>query len=69
MEQNLTLVVNNTKMALGNVCNESNLPACILELLVKELYEELRTLSVQQLQQALTEDKTQQIPDGVTDIE
>lgn len=49
MEKPISIIINDTKTELRKVCAESKLPSCILECLVKDLYNEIHALSVQQL--------------------
>jgi len=51
MEKTFTMIMHETKIALATTCNESRLPACVLEPMVKELYEELHNIAQNQLQQ------------------
>ena len=45
MNKPISMVINETRISLANVLNTSNLPPCILEMIVKELYDEARQLS------------------------
>ena len=54
MNKPLTMIVKETKFNLAKVCNESNLPPVILDLIVQGLYSEIHTLSEKQ---ALEEEK------------
>lgn len=45
MNKPISMVINETRISLTNVLNTSNLPPCILEMIVKELYDEARQLS------------------------
>jgi hypothetical protein len=45
MNKPTSMVINETRISLANVLNTSNLPPCILEMIVKELYDEVRQLS------------------------
>lgn len=45
MNKPISIVINETRISLANVLNKSNLPPCILEMIVKELYDEARQLS------------------------
>ena len=42
MEKPISLILRDTKLELANICNNSNLPACLLEPILKELYLEVR---------------------------
>lgn len=54
MNKPLTMIVKETKFNLAKVCNESNLPPVILDLIVQGLYSEIHALSEKQ---ALEEEK------------
>lgn len=45
MNKPISMAINETRISLANVLNTSNLPPCILEMIVKELYDEARQLS------------------------
>lgn len=49
MNKPISMVINETKTNLLQICNESGLPACILELIVKDLYEDVNRVSENQL--------------------
>lgn len=51
MKKPLTLIIKDTGFQLIDVCNNSGLPACILETIIKDLYNEIHELSVKQLQE------------------
>lgn len=51
MNKPLSVNMNDTKMALANICNQSQLPMCILELIVRDIYEEIHLLAEQRLKQ------------------
>ena len=51
MDKPLSLMIKETKMKLVDVCNESKLPTCILELIVKDLFNEIHMLAEEQLKQ------------------
>ena len=48
MEKPISLILRDTKLELANICNNSNLPACLLEPILKELYLEVRDLKNRQ---------------------
>lgn len=48
MEKPISLILRDTKLELANVCNNSKLPACFLEPILKELYLEVRDLKNRQ---------------------
>jgi len=45
------MVINETKQRIAQVCNESKLPPCVLELIVKDVYNEINFLASRQLQE------------------
>lgn len=49
MNKPISMVVNETRISLLKICNESGLPACILELIVKDLYNDVNHVSENQL--------------------
>ena len=51
MEKPISMIINETKMNLARICNESQLPTYILEPILKDLFEEARMLNEKQLQQ------------------
>lgn len=51
MNKPISMVINETRLSLANVLNTSNLPSCILEMIVKDLYDEARHISSVQLKQ------------------
>lgn len=51
MEKPISMIINETKMNLAKVCNDSQLPVYILEPMLKDLFEEARMLNEKQLQQ------------------
>lgn len=51
MNKPISMTINETRISLANVLNTSNLPPCILEMIVKELYDEARHISSVQLKQ------------------
>ena len=57
----ISMVINETRISLTDICNQSGLPAGILELIVKDLYEEIKYVSNMQLKQDTeTYNKTQE---------
>lgn len=61
MNKPISMVINETRISLANVLNQSNLPPCILEMIVKDLYDEARQLSDMQLKKDTeTYNKTQE---------
>lgn len=51
MNKPISMVINETRISLLNICKESNLPACILEPILKDLHEEVKRVSAIQLKQ------------------
>ena len=51
MEKPISMILNETKIDLADVCNQSGLPSYMLEPILKELYLEAKELSKQQLKQ------------------
>ena len=49
MNKPISMVINETRISLLKICNESGLPACILELIVKDLYNDVNHVSENQL--------------------
>ena len=47
----ISMVINETRILLTDICNKSGLPACILEPIIKDLYDEVRHVAVVQLKQ------------------
>lgn len=44
----ISMVINETRISLLKICNESGLPACVLELIVKDLYNDVNRVSENQ---------------------
>ena len=68
MEKPISMMINDTKIGIANICNQSGLPSYILEPILKELYLEVKELSRQQLKQdeatykaSLEQDKQEQL--------
>ena len=55
MNKTITILTKETNKALVDICNNSGLPMCVLELLIKNLYNEISQLSQQQYNQELLE--------------
>ena len=51
MNKPISIVINETRLSLTKICNESGLPVCVLEPIVKDLYEEIKYVSNIQLKQ------------------
>lgn len=51
MNKPISMAINETRILLTNICNESGLPVCVLEPIVKDLYEEIKYVSSMQLKQ------------------
>lgn len=49
MNKPLTIVINETKNNLVNVCNESGLPPVILDLIMQGIYSEIHSIADRQL--------------------
>ena len=48
MNKPISMVVNETRISLLKICNESGLHACVLELIVKDLYTDVNRVSENQ---------------------
>lgn len=48
MNKPLSMVIKETKMKLANICNESGLPASILDLIVQGIYSEIHSIAEKQ---------------------
>lgn len=51
MNKPISMVINETRISLADICNKSGLPTCVLEPIVKDLYEEIKYISSMQLKQ------------------
>ena len=51
MEKPISMILNETKLGLADICNQSGLPSYMLEPILKELYLEAKELAKQQLKQ------------------
>ena len=51
MNKPISMVINETRISLTDICNKSGLPACVLEPIVRDLYEEIKYVSSMQLKQ------------------
>lgn len=51
MNKPISMVINETRISLTNICNQSGLPACVLELIIRDLYKEVQHVSTVQLKQ------------------
>lgn len=51
MDKPISIAINETRVLLTKICNESGLPACILEPIIKDIYEEIKYVSAMQLKQ------------------
>lgn len=49
MNKPISMAINETRISLLKICNESGLPACVLELIVKDLYNDVNRVSENQL--------------------
>lgn len=48
MNKPLTMIIKETRTKLANVCNESGLPAAILDLIVQGVYSEIHLVAERQ---------------------
>lgn len=60
MEKTVDLVIEETKMNIAQVINASNLPMCIVTMILKDLYTDCKSLSSEQLIQHQMEYKKAQ---------
>ena len=60
MEKTVDLVIEETKMNIAQVINTSNLPMCIVTMILKDLYTDCKSLSSEQLIQHQMEYKKAQ---------
>ena len=51
MKKPISMIINETKLGLADICNQSGLPTYMLEPILKELYLEAKELAKQQLKQ------------------
>ena len=49
MNKPISIAINEIRISLTDICNKSGLPACVLEPIVKDLYEEIKYVSSIQL--------------------
>jgi hypothetical protein len=49
--KSIAMTINETRLSLIDVCNKSGLPACILEMMLDDLYAEVKHLAQIQLKQ------------------
>lgn len=47
----ISMAINETRISLLKICNESQLPSCVLELIIKDLYNDVNRVSEVQLKQ------------------
>ena len=50
MDKPISLTIEETKQSFIDVINNANLPACILELIVKNIYDDVKEFCMQQYQ-------------------
>lgn len=50
MRKPISLILRDTKLELAKICNDSQLPVCLLEPILKELYMEVKGLAKQQIE-------------------
>ena len=60
MEKTVDLVIEETKMNIVQIINASNLPMCIVTMILKDLYTDCKSLSSEQLIQHQMEYKKAQ---------
>lgn len=53
MEKSISIIINETNDKLKQVCNSSGLPPCILEILVKNLLNDIHKVAQKQYEQDL----------------
>lgn len=51
MNKPISMIINETRISLTDICNKSGLPACVLEPIVRDLYEEIKYVSSMRLKQ------------------
>lgn len=51
MNKPISMAINETRISLLKICNESQLPTCVLELIIKNLYNDVNRVSEVQLKQ------------------
>ena len=51
MNKPISIVINDVKNSMVAICNNSHLPSCVLELIVKDILNEIHVLSQKQLQE------------------
>lgn len=51
MNKPISMIINETRLSLADICNNSGLPACVLELIVRDLHEKIKYVSSMQLKQ------------------
>lgn len=49
MNKPISMIISETRISLLKICNESGLPACVLELIMKDLYKDIKRVSENQL--------------------
>lgn len=55
MNKPLTMVIKETKTKIANICNESNLPPVILDLIIQGIYSEIHSLVEKQTLEEIAE--------------
>lgn len=61
MNKTLSMIIDDTKQELFNVCGSSNLPLCILEMIVKDVYYEIEVLAKNELLRDAEKVKAQEL--------
>lgn len=50
MNKPTTILIQETKSKFAQICNDSSLPLCVLDLIIQNIYHEVHSLSQKQLQ-------------------
>lgn len=51
MEKHFTVKVNDTKKEIVDVINKANLPALVLKIILKDIYEEIESIEQKEIQE------------------
>ena len=51
MEKHFTVKVNDTKKEIIDIINKANLPALVLKIILKDIYEEIESIEQQEIQE------------------
>lgn len=68
IQKSITMLINETREKLVQTCNTSNLPPCVLELILQNLYNEVSALAKRQLQEDELYYVSATMPDNVGDV-